>query len=202
MFALSQTAQGVFRGTERQSSMRFEVTTRYNRQDMWAILRLQRLLNPKPPGGLLQQRSLYAFFCALLVLIVAREDLIYPLPWAFFAALVLMGCWSLPAAEGVRIWAASFLLWFSYRGKGQTLRFVFRQDHYEAEDASKTNQFPYKDLALLAEDRHRFYLVPSDGGCQVLKKKDFTVGDPAGFAAFLQKENEDMEYRLLDDAPN
>ncbi len=182
--------------------MRFEVTTAYNRQDMWAILRLQNLLDPKPQAGLISQRSLFAFFWALMVLIVAREDLIYPLPWAFFAIMVLMGCWSLPAAKGVRIWAASFLLWWGYRGKRDTIRFVFRQDRYEAESAGNTNPFPYRDLLLLAEDRLRFYLVPYDGGCQVLKKKDFTVGDPASFAAFLQGENDDMEYRRLDEAPN
>lgn len=78
-------------------------------------------------------------------------------------------------------------IWKSYPDKGQETVFRFTAEDFAYQTPVSEARYSYSVLSALAEDGVYYYLYLNSTYAYVLKKADFTEGDPAAFGAFLTR---------------
>ena len=69
---------------------------------------------------------------------------------------------------------------------GKPIRYRFFEDHLDAADSGGSSETPYDQITDLVEAGGYLLVFLKSGQCILARKKDFTLGGPAGLFPFLE----------------
>lgn len=69
------------------------------------------------------------------------------------------------------------------------IRYRFFDDHLDAADSTGSSQTPYTQTTDLVETEDYLLIFLQSGQCILARKKDFTLGDPAGLFPLLSQRS-------------
>lgn len=156
---------------------RFMVQTTMKKEDMIAFQRAHR---SKWRTLLLWGGTLICVFCAVLLWVWNAE-----IKWSISVVALLVLAASL---FSVRINA-----WSAYRSYNRAVgeaEFRFDEDGVHTHSALEDGTVYYGAFVKLLESRDYFFLYVQKNSAFVLPKKDFTIGDPNDFAAFIHEKTQ------------
>lgn len=72
---------------------------------------------------------------------------------------------------------------------GKPIRYRFFDDHLDSADGAGSTETPYDQITDLVETDGYLLVFLKSGQCVLARKRDFTLGDPAGLFPFLAQRS-------------
>jgi len=98
---------------------------------------------------------------------------------------VIIGCWLLIWQRN-RPRAHARQMAEGMRGRDPSVLYRFSADGFHIRNAQQEGKASYRAIVNAAEDDRYYFLFINEATAHLLRKADFTLGDPAAFAAFIE----------------